>query len=238
MNKIKTLYVEDEPYLGKIVKESLESRNFEVKMLPDGRGVRAAAESFQPQICVLDVMLPHKDGFTLGKELRQLYPHLPIIFLTAKNQTKDILKGVESGGNDYVKKPFSMEELIVRINNLLHLSQPNSTEKNISSTQKSSTSIPLGRYVFYPKKFELHLDNHIQKLSHREAQLFQILCNNKNTSVKRKDILLEVWQDDSIYNSRNLDVYITKLRNYLKQDDHLQIITLKGVGYHFLIENG
>ena len=236
MNKIKILYVEDEPYLGKIVKESLESRNFMVKMLPDGRGVRAATESFQPQICILDVMLPYKDGFTLGKELRQFYPALPIIFLTAKNQTKDILKGFESGGNDYVKKPFSMEELIVRINNLLHLSMPNSAKKNASPSDNFKASIPLGRYIFYPKKFELHYENQVQKLSHREAQLFQILSNNKNTSVKRKDILLAVWKDDSIYNSRNLDVYITKLRSYLKKDINLKIITLKGVGYHFVVE--
>lgn len=229
MNKVKILYVEDEPFLGKIVKESLESREFEVKMLLDGRGIRAAVESFHPQICVLDVMLPYKDGFTIGNELRQIYPHLPIIYLTAKNQQKDILKGFESGGNDYIKKPFSMEELIVRINNILHLSKPNFQEK------KQEDTIELGQYIFYPKKFELHFQDHIKKLSHREAQLFQIFCNNKNASIKRKDILLEVWDDDSIYNSRNLDVYITKLRDYLKKDPSLKIVTLKGVGYHFVV---
>jgi len=230
MNKIKILYVEDEPYLGKIVKESLESRDFEVKMLPDGRGVRSAVDSFQPQICVLDVMLPFKDGYTLGKELQQTHPTLPIIYLTAKTQTKDILKGFESGGNDYIKKPFSMEELIVRINNILQLTKPSNQKI------KQDTSVNLGTYIFHPRKFELHHGEQIKKLSHRDTQLLQILSNNKNATVKRKDILLQVWDDDSISNSRNLDVYITKLRDYLKKDTNLKIVTLKGVGYHFVVE--
>ena len=230
MNKIKILYVEDEPFLGKIVRESLESRDFNVKMLLDGRGIRATVESFEPQICILDVMLPYKDGFTIGSELRQTHPQLPIIYLTAKNQQKDILKGFESGGNDYIKNPFSMEELIVRINNILNLTKPNFQSKN------QNNSIELGKYIFHPKKFELHFGDHIKKLSNREAQLFHIFCKNKNTSVKRKDILVEVWDDDSIYNSRNLDVYITKLRELLKKDSSLKIITLKGFGYHFVVE--
>ena len=121
MSKVKILYVEDEPYLGKIVKESLESRDFNVRMMEDGRGILSTVDSFQPNICVLDVMLPYKDGFTLGKEIRESNPSLPIIYLTAKSQTKDLLKGFQSGGNDYIKKPFSMEELIVRIQNILQL---------------------------------------------------------------------------------------------------------------------
>jgi len=233
MDKIKILYVEDEPYLGKIVKESLESRDFVVKMLMDGRGVRAAVDSFDPQICVLDVMLPYKDGFTIGKELQQSHPSLPIIYLTAKTQTKDVINGFESGGNDYIKKPFSMEELIVRINNILQLSQGNSKTTN---GIQADDEIPLGKYIFYPKKFELHVEDNIKKLSHRETQLLQIFCNNKNSSVKRKDILLQIWEDDSIYNSRNLDVYIKKLRDYLNKDSNLKIVTLKGVGYHFVVE--
>jgi len=233
MNNIKILYVEDEPFLGKIVKESLESRNYKVKMLLDGRGIRAAVESFQPQICLLDVMLPYKDGFTIGKELQQTHPSLPIIYLTAKTQTKDVINGFGSGGNDYIKKPFSVEELIVRINNILQLSKTAINEKN---NNQLANEVTLGKYIFYPKKFELHIENQIKKLSHKETQLLQIFCNNKNTSVKRKDILLQVWEDDSIYNSRNLDVYITKLRGYLKKDSNLKIVTLKGVGYHFVVE--
>jgi len=226
MSKVKILYVEDEPYLGKIVKESLESRDFNVRMMEDG------VNSFQPNICVLDVMLPYKDGFTLGKEIRESNPSLPIIYLTAKSQTKDLLKGFQSGGNDYIKKPFSMEELIVRIQNILQLANPN----NGNTSQKSIEEIPLGAYLFYPKKFELHHFDKIRKLSHRETQLLEIFSNHQNQAIPRKKILLEVWQDDSIFNSRNLDVYIKKIRDYLKADSNLKIITMKGVGYHFVVE--
>ena len=122
MEQVKVLYVEDEPFLGKIVKESLESRNFLVQMEENGGTAFRAYQQFQPDICVLDVMLPGKDGFTIGQEIRSIDPTTPIIFLTARNQTEDVLKGFKVGGNDYLKKPFSMEELIVRIHNLLQLS--------------------------------------------------------------------------------------------------------------------
>ncbi len=226
----KVLYVEDEPFLGKIVKESLESRDFEVLMITDGAKVIAAFQQYEPHICVLDVMLPNKDGFTLGKEIRDLKPGIPIIFLTAKTQTQDLLKGFESGGNDYIKKPFSMEELIVRIENLLQL--VNAKPKTPLSSQES---IQLGRYTFWPLKYELQFGEEARKLSHREATLLQIFVDHRNQSVQRKDILQQVWGDDSTFNSRNLDVYITKLRNYLKGDPDLQIVTLKGVGYHFVV---
>lgn len=227
----KILYVEDEPFLGKIVKESLESRGFEVDMQTDGAKVMTAFERLKPDICIFDVMLPNKDGFTLGKEVRAVNPRIPIIFLTAKNQTEDLLKGFESGGNDYIKKPFSMEELIVRIDNLLKLVKTQEHEPR--SAIKDAISI--GSFTFFPHKYELHLNGNIRQLSHREATLLQILVDHKNQSVERKYILKEVWGDDSIFNSRNLDVYITKLRTYLKQDSSIKILTLKGVGYHFIV---
>jgi two-component system, OmpR family, response regulator VicR len=227
---IQILYVEDEPLLGKIVKESLESRGFAVQLIGDGDAVVAAFEAQPPDLCVLDVMLPHRDGFSLGQELRQRAPQLPIIFLTAKTQTQDLLKGFQSGGNDYIKKPFSMEELIVRIHNLLNLSQ-----RDAPSGAKGE-AIPLGSYTFYPQKYELQHPEGQRSLSHREAQLLGILAIHRNTAVQRKDILLEVWGDDSFFNSRNLDVYIARLRDYLKADDRVRIITLKGVGYHFMVE--
>ena len=221
----KILYVEDEPFLGKIVKESLESRNFEVKMVADGNLVLKAYEQFKPDICVLDVMLPNKDGYSLGNEIRQIKPNLPIIFLTAKTQTDDVLKGFQSGGNDYIRKPFSMEELIVRINNLLLLSN----SKGITPTG----SISLGKYEFLPQKYELRINNACKKLSHRETELLKIFTENRNFTVNRKEILMKIWGDDSFFNSRNLDVYITKLRDYLKEDETLDLMTIKGVGYHF-----
>ncbi|MCB0838911.1 MAG: response regulator transcription factor [Bacteroidetes bacterium] len=231
MDKIKVLYVEDEPFLAKIVKESLESRDFSVKLIEDGAEVIAGFQQFSPQICILDVMLPNQDGFSLAEEIRQIDPAIPIIFLTAKVQTEDLLKGFHSGGNDYIKKPFSMEELIARINNLLKLVQTST-----SLEKDPGQAILLGKFSFLPLKYELRFEEEVRKLSHRETQLLQILADHKNTAVERKEILQKVWGDDSFFNSRNLDVYITRLRDFLKKDDSVKIITLKGIGYHFVIE--
>jgi DNA-binding response OmpR family regulator len=226
MSKIRILYVEDEPFLGRIVKESLESRDFEVTMVTDGHQAQSVFERDNPDICVLDVMLPSKDGYSIAKDIRQVNPNVPIIFVTAKTQTEDLLKGFEVGGNDYLRKPFSMEELIVRVTNLLNLSQ------------KSGKAIPenviLGKYEFNPLRYELKKNDTVKKLSHREASLLQILVENRNATVQRKDILMKLWGDDSFFNSRNLDVYVTKLRDYLKEDPAIEIITIKGVGYHFV----
>jgi len=222
----KILYVEDEPFLGKIVKESLESRKYEVQMVADGQKVLAAYEQFQPDICVLDVMLPNVDGFTLGGRIRQQSPDMPIIFLTAKTQTEDVLKGFQSGGNDYVRKPFSVEELIIRIENLLALVR--------GKALVPEHCVAIGQYEFDTNKQELRLGDTVRKLSHRESELLKILVEHRNFSVERKKILNQIWGDDSFFNSRNLDVYIKKLRDYLQEDAEVEIITLKGVGYHFV----
>jgi DNA-binding response OmpR family regulator len=226
--KTKILYVEDEPFLGRIVKESLESRDFEVTMVTDGKDAVTTFSTLLPDICVLDVMLPTKDGFAIAKEIRKTTPSMPIIFVTAKIQTEDLIKGFESGGNDYIRKPFSMEELIVRVNNLLALSKH-------KKEPSGHDTIPIGRYEFIPMRYELRLAEHVKKLSHRESTLLQVLIDNKNATVLRKHILIKLWGDDSFFNSRNLDVYITKLRDYLKEDSAIQIITIKGIGYHFSV---
>lgn len=232
---IKILYVEDEPFLGRIVKESLESRSFEVQMVTDGQRALPAFERFHPDICVLDIMLPQKDGYTVATEIRQVNPHIPIIFLTAKNQTEDVLKGFQSGGNDYVRKPFSMEELIVRIQNLLNLAGNGAGKESTGTT--SNEPVPIGRYEFAPLRYELKFEDHVRKLSHREAELLRILSENRNVVVNRRDILNEIWGDDSFFNSRNLDVYITKLRDFLKEDPGIEILTIKGVGYRFVVDS-
>jgi DNA-binding response OmpR family regulator len=227
MTKVSVLYVEDEPFLGRIVKESLESRDFTVHMATDGSQAVSLFQLHKPDICILDVMLPEKDGYSSAKEIRQSDPHVPIIFVTAKTQIEDVVKGFETGGNDYIRKPFSMEELIVRINNLLALANP--------KFRGQAERYLLGQYEFLVNRYELKTGNSVKKLSHREASLLKILCENRNTTVSRKEMLMAVWGDDSFFNSRNLDVYITKLRDYLKQDPSVQIITIKGVGYHFAI---
>lgn len=227
MSKTKILYVEDEPFLGRIVKESLEVRNFDVRMVTDGKDVMAVFEEQRPDICVLDIMLPNKDGYSLAQSIRQVNASIPIIFVTAKTQTEDLLRGFEVGGNDYLRKPFSMEELIVRVSNLLHL-----TQKISAGTRES---FALGAFEFVPHRYELKKGDAARKLSHREAVLLQVLCENKNATVARKEVLMKVWGDDSFFNSRNLDVYITKLRDYLREDSSIEIITIKGVGYHFAV---
>lgn len=227
MSKIKVLYVEDEPFLGKIVKESLESRLFEVMMIADGAKVIDAFQTFQPDIAVLDIMLPNVDGYTLSESLRRLSPTLPIIFLTAKTQTDDVLRGFQAGGNDYVRKPFSMEELIVRIQNLLAMSR---------NTPSVFDPFTIGKFQFTPQKYELRNGDIVKKLSARETDLLKILCEHRNFTVERKEVLMKIWGDDSFFNSRNLDVYVTKLRDYLKDDPSVQIMTVKGVGYFFTVE--
>ena len=235
MKKNKVLDVEDELFLGRIVKDSLESREFEVMMVDDGAEVMNAFDKFKPDICVLDIMLPHKDGYEIAKEIRIKNKLMPILFLTAKTQTEDLIKGFQTGGNDYVRKPFSLEELIVRLNNLLELTngKPNNTN-NI---------FKIGSYTFNPSNYELSYNETINKLSYRESELLKTyysyvngtkLCEGKNAIIQRKDILMRLWGDDSFFNSRNLDVYVTKLRAYLKNDSSIQIISIKGVGYHFL----
>jgi DNA-binding response OmpR family regulator len=225
MIKVNILYVEDEPFLGRIVKESLESRDFEVHMVNDGKDAVDVFKKVHPQICVLDIMLPNKDGYTIASGIRSLDASVPIIFVTAKTQIDDVIKGFEIGGNDYLRKPFSMEELIVRVNNLLKLSR-----KEGVTTQH----ISVGHFEFHPNRYELKLGDKLRKLSHREAMLLTVLAENKNIIAQRKDILLRVWGDDSFFNSRNLDVYITKLREYLREDPQVQIVTIKGVGYRFV----
>jgi DNA-binding response OmpR family regulator len=226
---VKILYVEDEPFLGKIVRESLESRSFEILLVEDGDLVMQAFESFRPDVCVLDVMLPNRDGFSLGREIRERDPKVPIIFLTAKNQTADVLEGFESGGNDYIRKPFSMEELIVRIQNMLKLRSGGMPEP-----KPASEFISIGAYQFYPNRQELLLEGQSKQLSHRETQLLAVLAGRLNEAIQRKEVLEAVWGNDSFFNSRNLDVYITKLRDYLKEDSRVQILTLKGVGYRLV----
>ncbi len=224
----KVLYVEDEPFLGKIVKESLESRDFEVTMVTDGRDAFERFKQVQPDICVLDVMLPNVDGFTIGKQIRARPSNVPIIYLTAKDQTDDLLNGFRSGGNDYIKKPFSMEELIARMQNLLALAG------HQGQAPAKAQVYQLGNYAFYPHLMELQFAGEIRKLSYRENELLKILVTGHKESIDRRYIMKQIWGDDGFFNSRNLDVYIRKLRSYLSRDEQVQIITLKGVGYRFI----
>jgi DNA-binding response OmpR family regulator len=231
MAAIKVLYVEDEVFLGKIVKESLESRGYEVYMESDGAKAVDAFRKTQPNICVLDVMLPNKDGYAISESIRQLDRNIPILFLTAKTQTEDVVKGFSLGGNDYIRKPFSMEELIVRIENLLSM-------KGERGEGKASNAdvIHIGKYSFYIPRQILQSPAEERKLSYRESELLKYLYDHRNGIADRRNILNELWGNDSFFNSRNLDVYITRLRSYLRDDPSLEILTIKGIGYRFVVE--
>lgn len=226
---IKVLYVEDEVFLGKIVKETLESRGFDVVMEIDGADVMRSFEDEQPDICILDVMLPHRSGFEIAEDIRKVNDDIPILFLTAKTQTEDVVHGFKIGGNDYIRKPFSMEELIVRIENALRVKK----EEPIATLGET---IQIGNYHFHVNKQVLRLGTVDKKLSYREAELLKYLYLNSNTIIDRRELLNHIWGNDSFFNSRNLDVYITKIRSYLKEDSNLEILTIKGVGYRFVRE--
>ena len=179
--------------------------------------------------CILDVMMPMKDGFTLAEEIRKTDALTPIIFLTAKSQTKDLIKGFEIGANDYLKKPFKMEELIIRIKSLL------SHKKLFTQQSLADQDIwNIGLYTFnYPKQL-LIKNTQEQKLTHREAEILYQLCQHQNQVLERKEVLLKLWGDDSFFNARSMDVFITKLRKYLKQDSNVQNLNIRGIGYKLI----
>ena len=224
----KVLYIEDEPYLARIVCESLRREGYEVLHRTDGSRITSHIKTFQPHICVLDVMLPHTDGFSLGSHVRNLYPRLPILYLTARTQTQDLVQGFASGGTDYMKKPFSLEELVARIENQLRLTAE-------AEAPELPDEVKLGHMRFYPGRLELHGPGRLTRLSHREAQILSLLCSHQNRLLDRRSLLQAVWGDDSFFNSRNLDVYIRKLRHYFSEEPGIAIITLKGQGYQFVV---
>ena len=218
------LLAEDEPSLGQIVKESLESKSFRVSLCKDGEEALKCFERETPDILVLDVMMPKKDGFTLAKEIRKHNLKVPIIFLTAKSQSKDVVEGFQMGGNDYLKKPFSMEELIVRIENLLK-----------SVQEVTDTKMTIGGYHFDYKKQELIFkEDKPSSLTHREAELLFHLYQHRNQVLDRSVILKKLWGDDDFFNARSMDVFITKLRKKLKKDSEVQILNVRGFGYKLI----
>jgi len=225
MNKpITILLAEDEPALGQIIKESLETRNFNVLLCENGEKAFEIYQSKSPQLLVLDVMMPKKDGFTLAKEIRTIDEYIPIIFLTAKSQTRDVVEGFSIGGNDYLKKPFSIEELIVRINNLLNRVQ----------LQKTSDILQIGQYTFDFPKQTLKINEEAIQLTHRESHLLFHLIKNRNAVLDRSFILNKLWGNDDFFNARSMDVFITKLRKKLNKDDSIQILNVRGYGYKLI----
>lgn len=222
--KIKILLAEDEPALALIIKESLETRNFEVMHCINGEVAFDAFTKQKFDLLVLDVMMPKKDGFSVAKDVRKIDKKIPIIFLTAKSQTEDVVEGFNIGGNDYLKKPFSMEELIIRIHSLLGRINADKVEEKML----------IGNYFFDFVKQTLHFNELIITLTHREAELLFLLIENKNEILDRSIVLKKIWGNDDFFNGRSLDVFITKLRKKLNLDPNIQIINVRGQGYKLI----
>ncbi|MGG7665401.1 response regulator transcription factor [Dyadobacter sp. BHUBP1] len=220
------LFIEDEPALGMIVKDSLVYRGFEVLYAANGIDGLEQYRQHHPDIVVADIMMPDMDGFTMAEEIRRDDPHTPIMFLTARSQTSDVVRGFELGGNDYLKKPFSLDELVARINALLRTG---------ASRTNTNGTLKIGRYIFDPAKQKLTVDNHEVTLSHREAELLRRLYQQRNEVLGRSEVLTELWGDDSFFNGRSLDVFITKLRRHLREDPKIQIINIRGRGYKLVL---
>jgi DNA-binding response OmpR family regulator len=229
MQGTRIYYVEDEQSLGRIVSDTLRYLGYIVEWESDGAKVISYFEKNTPDICILDIMLPNIDGYSLCRSIRGMNPRLPVIFLTARTDTSDLVMGFQSGGTDYIRKPFKIEELIARIENQLKLRQEN--EGIVQFTE----SVIIGATVLNTKVYELQTPSDTFRLSNRDMQVLKMLYANRNTITSRKDLLMAIWGDDSYFNSRNLDVYIKKLRNYFTSDKSVNIITLRGNGYLFLI---
>jgi DNA-binding response OmpR family regulator len=221
--KTKILYVEDEEVLAMLVRDHLVKNGYEVHWTANGSEGEELFKKIQPDMCILDVMLPGMSGFEIGQRIRQLHKTVPIIFLTAKSEAKDVVEGFKSGGNDYLRKPFSLEELMARMSNLLSM-----------SGRPKPDQFRIGELSFDPVRMTIENGKDSVVLSHRENELLKMLMDNPGSPVERKQILLQVWGDDHFFNSRNLDVYVTRLRKYLKMDPGVQLLTLKGVGYQLV----
>ncbi len=226
--KTRVLLAEDDENLGSLLQEYLSAKNYETDWLTNGEKAFKAFERNQYDICILDIMMPIKDGFTLASEIRMLDSTMPIIFLTAKSLKDDVLEGFTRGADDYITKPFSMEELIFRIEAILRRTRGSSDQKK--------DFYDIGKYKFDPKKQTLTIDSRVQKLTTKETELLKLLCNNVNKVLERNFALKAIWIDDNYFNARSMDVYITKLRKYLKEDPSVQIINVHGKGYKLIID--
>ena len=225
-DKKKILLCEDDENLGLLLREYLQAKGFETTLCVDGEeGYRAYMEG-QFDLCVFDVMMPRKDGFTLAKEIRQSNKEIPIVFLTARNMKEDVFKGFEIGADDYLTKPFSMEELVFRIEAILRRVRG---KKN-----KESSMYKIGMFTFDTQKQILSVGEKVTKLTTKESELLALLCAHANEILERNFALKTIWVDDNYFNARSMDVYITKLRKHLKDDPTIEIINIHGKGYKLI----
>lgn len=228
---IHVLLVEDEEILSTIIKETLEQRGFRFSVARNGVEGWELFRSEKPDVCVVDVMMPRKDGYSLVEDIRRVDEWVPVIFLTAKSQTPDVLKGLTIGADDYMKKPFSMEELILRLQKLTRKHRGQSPETILTVPQ---VDIQIGRFLFSPHRMELLIDKDIITLSLRESELLELLAQHKNQLLDRETALLKLWGDNNPFTARSMDVYITRLRKCLNADPAVEIINIRNRGYKLI----
>jgi len=225
MEKIHVLLVEDEKTLSMIIKDTLEEQGFLISIAFNGEEGLRTFYTQKPDVVVADVMMPRMDGFEMVRRIRQTDRTTPVLFLTARSGINDVVEGFELGANDYLKKPFSMQELIIRIKALLHKAFVNKEQTNL---------FEIGNYLFNAVSQQLSYAGTSQELSHRESEILRRLCEHRNEVVNTQSILLELWGDDSFFNSRSLHVFITKLRHKLAKDERIRIVNVRGIGYKLL----
>lgn len=230
--KIKVLLAEDDPNFGIVLRDYLELHDYQVTLCSDGYKGNLAFRRNSFDLCILDVMMPEKDGFTLAREIKKLNPAVPLIFLTAKTLKEDMLEGFKIGADDYITKPFDSEVLLCKISAILN------RKAGASKARPDPAAFTIGRYVFQPKLRLLTLQGHAQKLSPKEAELLQMLCQHLNDVLPREEALHQIWHEDSYFTARSMDVYIAKLRKYLKEDPAVEIINLHGQGYRLCAHSG
>ena len=223
MEESRILLAEDDENLGSLLREYLGLKGFKTDLYPNGNKAYKGFIQEHYDLCLLDVMMPEKDGFTLAKEIRQINSDIPIIFLTAKSLKEDVIEGFTLGADDYITKPFSMEELLFRIEAILR--------RTMQGTIPEDGVFKIGKYDFDPQKQTLAFKNKVQKLTTKEAELLKLLCTNKNKVLERNFALRTIWYDDNYFNARSMDVYITKLRKYLKEDPTVEILNVHGKGF-------
>ncbi|MBN1338342.1 MAG: response regulator transcription factor [Bacteroidales bacterium] len=226
---IKVLLAEDDRNLGNVLKSYLEAKGYNTTLCINGQEAFNAFREDHYDFCVIDVMMPVKDGFTLAREIRQINRAVPLLFLTAKSMHEDKLKGFELGADDYITKPFSMEELLVRMQAILRRSAPGKAA--------AQHQYRIGDFTFDYNRQVLKKGDAEQKLTSKESELLKLLCQNINDVLDRSHALKKIWFDDSYFNARSMDVYVTRLRKYLKDDPRIELINVHGIGFKLLVND-
>lgn len=228
----KILLAEDDPNLGMLLQDYLQLKGkFEVVLCQDGEEALKTFNNQHFDMCIFDVMMPKKDGFTLGKDIRRINSKIPIIYATAKTMIEDKAEAYNLGGDDYITKPFRIEELLLRINALFK----RVLDSDKTDAAEQQTKFEIGNYKFdYTSQLIINADVH-QKLSTKEAELLRLLCLKKNEVLTREEALISIWHDDNYFNGRSMDVFLSKLRKYLKEDPKVEIINVHGKGYKLLV---